>query len=338
MFTAMGTRKAPAILCQELIDIIVDYNHSDHATLISCSLTSHLFLPSSRFHLFSRLCLRPSQWTPFFDLLESSLSTITHVQFIKIDFERGGPELLSILTRLQGLRLHSLLLANMQIRQHTDFEWELTGFVGLKKLIIKRSVFSTPSNMFHIISKFSSVEHLFICQTDYTGDIATSDHHAVTRNSIPLSWRTFELHCWSDCAGVLTWLTVQPDILALRTVVLTGLMVANWKPVGNLLRALGARLEYLELQLAFDSTIEHSMSTRRDISVYHNICLHFLTILYQMTSRSVSIYLSTIVCNASTSSYQISSACCAAFKQLVAMLSPALRSFSLKLGHHLCAK
>ncbi|KIP02383.1 hypothetical protein PHLGIDRAFT_79196, partial [Phlebiopsis gigantea 11061_1 CR5-6] len=42
-------------LAQELVDHIIDFLHNDPATLRSCTLVAHTWLPSSRFHLFSRV-------------------------------------------------------------------------------------------------------------------------------------------------------------------------------------------------------------------------------------------------------------------------------------------
>ena len=79
----MRARKQLLVLCQELIDIIVDYAHNDFGTLLNCSLASRVFLPSSRFHLFKRRRLRFSQWAHFFDLIKSPLSTITRIRTIR---------------------------------------------------------------------------------------------------------------------------------------------------------------------------------------------------------------------------------------------------------------
>lgn len=42
---------------QELIDLIIDFNHGDKQTLRACSLTSRAFVAPSQFHLFSRIKL-----------------------------------------------------------------------------------------------------------------------------------------------------------------------------------------------------------------------------------------------------------------------------------------
>jgi hypothetical protein len=46
------------MLPQELIDQIIDHVHDDLLTLRACSLVSHAWLPTSRFHLFAKVSLK----------------------------------------------------------------------------------------------------------------------------------------------------------------------------------------------------------------------------------------------------------------------------------------
>jgi len=194
--TSTGKR---LFLSQELIDIIVDHTHNDRSTLLNCSLASRLFLSSSRFHLFERLHLQFPRWAHFFDLLESPLSTIAHVRFIRLDFEDNDTDLFAITTRLHGLRLHSLSLANMRIEQCIDLDGEIIGFGDLKQLTVTRGYFPNPSHMFDIMSKFKCVEHLCLRLPSFNRNLAgtSADHHlSVTHSSTVLFWRILELHCW----------------------------------------------------------------------------------------------------------------------------------------------
>ena len=241
------------LLSPELIDIIVDYAHDDFDTLLNYSLASRLFLPSSRFHLFEWLDLKSSQWAEFFDLLDSPLSTITHIQSINLDFEGKMPDLLSIVTRLHGFGLHSITLDNMRIEQPINLDWEIIELVGLRKLSIERGNFSDPSHTFDIISRFKNVEHLCLHFCIFHGLADTSadiPHHPIRNSTVPF-WKIFELHVWDkNCYyETFSWLTVQPDISALETVVLTGFSPEDFVVVGNFLRVLGPQLKYLELQL-----------------------------------------------------------------------------------------
>jgi hypothetical protein len=248
----MATRKRP-VLSPELIDLIVDFAHDDRSILLNCSLVSGVFLLSSRFHLFERLHLRHLQWTHFFNLLESPLSTITHIRYMILDFEYNHADLHSIFIRLQGLGLHSILLARMQIENSINLDWDITGFTGLKTLTITRGYFPNPSYMFDIALKFKSVEHLRILQPNFNRTLARTSapdrHLSVTCNfTVPL-WRILELHFWAPASETFIWLTMQPGLLALQNIAMTGLYSEDFVSAGKFLRSLGPRLNYLELQL-----------------------------------------------------------------------------------------
>lgn len=49
---------APVRLPQELVDAILDYLHDENKTMRSCALVCHAWLPSSRNHLFAKICLK----------------------------------------------------------------------------------------------------------------------------------------------------------------------------------------------------------------------------------------------------------------------------------------
>ena len=246
--TVMGTSKP--VLSPELIDVIVDFSHKDRRVLLNCGLVSGVFLLSSRFHLFEKLHLRHSQWTSFFNLLESPLSTITHIRHMILDFENNCVDLLSIFIRLQGLGLCSLWLARMRIEDCIDSDREITGFTGLKKLTITRGNFRNASHMFDIASKFKSVEHLRIVSPNLNLTSSTPDRHLpVTHSSTVLLWKILELHFWAPASQAFIWLTMQPDLPTLQHIAMTGLYPQDFASAGKFLRYLGRQLIYLELQL-----------------------------------------------------------------------------------------
>lgn len=241
-------------LCQELIDVIVDYAHNDFDTLLSCSLASRHFVPSSRYHLFERMRLLSSQWTDFFDIIESPLSTITRVRIARADFKNQSQDLRSIMTRLQNLRPHSLSLANIQLEQSLDLCWETTGFSDLTRLTIIRSLFSNPFHLIDMISRLGALKHLCLFHLYFHSSKTVEpssgyDHHIMGRKpTVPLL-RTFELHFSSCVPEILALTQTQLDISALHTVALTPLYSKSLAPVGKFLRVLGPLLIHLELQL-----------------------------------------------------------------------------------------
>lgn len=63
----------------EIIDFIIDHLHTDQLSLFACSLTCRTWLPSTRYHLFSRVILRGRNIASFSELLEYPLNNIAFV-------------------------------------------------------------------------------------------------------------------------------------------------------------------------------------------------------------------------------------------------------------------
>ncbi|KIM76156.1 hypothetical protein PILCRDRAFT_656109 [Piloderma croceum F 1598] len=288
----MDTRKRP-VLSPELIDLIVDFVHDDRSILLNCSLVSGVLLLSSRFHLFERLHLRHLQWTHFFNLLESPLSTITHIRYMILDFEYNHADLHSIFIRLQGLGLHSILLARMQIENSINLDWDITGFTGLKSLTITRGYFPDPSYMFDIALKFKSVEHLRISHPNFNPALARTSapdrHLPVTRNSTVPLWRILELHFWAPASAPETfiWLTMQPGLLALQNIAMTGLYSEDFVSAGKYLRYLGPQLNYLEMQLPPTPLEQDSdLSLNNSLQQIHIILPDFVGVMRRIDATS----------------------------------------------------
>ena len=56
-YTAMASIDVDLSVPQELIDTIIDHLHDDPPSLLACGLATKKWLPSSRYHLFSRVAL-----------------------------------------------------------------------------------------------------------------------------------------------------------------------------------------------------------------------------------------------------------------------------------------
>lgn len=63
----------------ELVDSVIDYNHDDPKTLINCSLVNKQWIPSSRFHLFSKVKISHTDAREFIQLLTSPYCTFLAV-------------------------------------------------------------------------------------------------------------------------------------------------------------------------------------------------------------------------------------------------------------------
>src|SRR5262245_31431042 len=77
-----------SLLAQELSDNIIDHLHDDKPTLRRCGLVCRSWLPSSRFHLFSTICLRYYNIGTALTILCAHNSTISpYVR--QLDMEEG---------------------------------------------------------------------------------------------------------------------------------------------------------------------------------------------------------------------------------------------------------
>jgi len=103
---------------------------------------------------------------------------------------------------------------------------------------------------------FKSVEHLrlrlpsfkrYLLPRNIPADIPDC---SMACNATVSVWRTFELVYWHTAWETLSWLTPQPGIAMIQTVVLTRLELEDFDAAGKFFRALGPQLKYLELQLA----------------------------------------------------------------------------------------
>jgi hypothetical protein len=72
----------------ELVDIVIDFLHSDDETLEVCSLVCRNWLPASRFHLFGTVRVKWSNVLSFVELLAAPSSTIANnVHTLRIPLE-----------------------------------------------------------------------------------------------------------------------------------------------------------------------------------------------------------------------------------------------------------
>ncbi|KAF9467318.1 hypothetical protein BDZ94DRAFT_1295084 [Collybia nuda] len=119
---------ASSLLPQELIDICIDFLHSDIESLTSCSLVCWNWVPAARFHLFSfvelfesisgainrRHCRYPSNVLPFIELLASPHNTIApyiHGASLKLRVrkDRDAPGMLIDALSNAGVKLTKLI-------------------------------------------------------------------------------------------------------------------------------------------------------------------------------------------------------------------------------------
>jgi len=156
-----------ATLPPELTDHIIDFLHDDRKTLLSCSLVSKIWLPSSRYHLFGSLDIysKERQDSLIRLLKNSPASTIpnhVHTFSIVTDQRSDIPNSFdTIAPYLDRLPVRSLTLKGHQWRPiNKEHEKDvLKWFSGIRELETRLG-FSCSEHFFRLISSFCSLEKL----------------------------------------------------------------------------------------------------------------------------------------------------------------------------------
>lgn len=85
------------ILPNELLDRIVDFNHDDKETLLTCSLLCSRFLPSSRYHLFNSFTIRMTRYYNDEDDPPELSFAEPYVETLNIDWDYFRPDFFEFL-------------------------------------------------------------------------------------------------------------------------------------------------------------------------------------------------------------------------------------------------
>ncbi|KAH9475884.1 hypothetical protein JR316_0011445 [Psilocybe cubensis] len=142
----------------ELVDSIIDHNHSDPPTLMACALVSNNWVPSSRYHLFSTVAISHTNAREFIELLSSPLCTIsTAVQGMDVQFVPGSQRWFAEFTRrmnsLNKITIQSLGIlgsGNTVIREEVQ--------TAIPALAPQTKIFNVgPSVIFGTFSQFAKL-------------------------------------------------------------------------------------------------------------------------------------------------------------------------------------
>ncbi|KAJ7664687.1 hypothetical protein B0H17DRAFT_299047 [Mycena rosella] len=95
----------------ELVDLLLDFVHSDSTTLSACTLVCRYWLPSARFHLLSQLALDSASVESFLDDLDDidtgSLGNVTSLRIEGLDLSTAPVALPHAFPNLQSLCLEA---------------------------------------------------------------------------------------------------------------------------------------------------------------------------------------------------------------------------------------
>ena len=157
----------------EVIDIILDFLHSDKVTLTACSLTSTAWRPTSQYHLFHEIEFTPPDFQSFLDdadNLKSNIPTLVRRLIIRASgswtiaamrIKLIKPNVSHLTKYLQGLE--SLILYDIHWNAiSTEVKQLLSCPKNLKTLELRHVGFESVRETIMFICSFPSLENLYI--------------------------------------------------------------------------------------------------------------------------------------------------------------------------------
>lgn len=261
-------------LPQELMDYILDFIHSDGATLRTCTLVARSWLPSSRRHLFSRVELPESRFSAFLAFAQTCAFGPQYVEDLILNGKQPQQDMsqrtatspaflrsvLPCLPRLKSLMLFMTLLREGEA-DHAPGDLATFPFSApaLKKLTMYYCGASESENFVHlarILGLFSSIDRLYLrfegfgAKTDppsVAGELADTPPAVLaalpTLRSLVIDDNAFRTSLY------LTIFAPTASSGALRTLEVQSRHPWDLSALGGLLRAASGHLTRLSLDL-----------------------------------------------------------------------------------------
>jgi hypothetical protein len=247
-----GTKIPP-----EIFDIVIDHLHNDLDALKVCSLVCKSWLPSSRYHLFRSLVVKPSRAKLFGQVLRPQLSTLpNHVFHLTIGQlgdsyftpQRNLIRLIPRLSSMQSLKIHRV--------NHASFgEWSTLRFEAVIDLDIVFVKLKTFSELLDLLAAFPSLQMLFLSEISWS-----SSGLVPPPRSFP-NLRVLNVHC-TGTDDILDWLSkgALPSLTAfsVRTRCFSGT---------KFFQAVGMSLHHLKMKMADDRLYEAAEAAEGALSL-----------------------------------------------------------------------
>jgi len=244
----MTVKRLPA----ELTDRIIDHLHSDKRALAMCSLVCKTWLPASRYHSHTEICLTVHNIQSFTELLNSPACTFfghaVDVDISVYDDPDDGPGILSTISyRLFRLNIKSLRLngVNWDIRDE-ELEEVLRCLAAISALEMWEVTFSDPNQFVKFATSFVSLERLSLPGLSFQTDDAA---HIPSFTLSPLL-RFVDLNLSSD----LLWFLLAAQFPPLNHIKLSWITSDDLDAVQALLQFSGPSLHNLFLHFDFDES------------------------------------------------------------------------------------
>lgn len=216
----------PTALPPEIYDIVLGFLHSDKDALQACSLTCKAWLPASRYHLFDKIVLAPSDVLAFLEYVDSSSSTVATI-VRRLVVQRSVYSMMRALRnkhitpRADHLKAHFRGLRSLTLSEvfwgvlPSDIRYTLSELVAVTELNLHRVNFETLHQAVQFISAFPALEHLSFKQWAMQVPDVAMDSYLVTA---PKLAQKYPLRIHIDCLNLdrpksivhmIQWLVVQ---------------------------------------------------------------------------------------------------------------------------------
>jgi len=262
-------------LPHEVVDLIIDFLHNDRHTLATCAIVCRSWLPSSRYHLFSRVDLSLSDIEHFAKLFKRPKSTFpSYIQSLSLAGNASSAQQRAPYvgwTYLEGLdAVDSLYLRHI--------EREALQPLAHSKLL----------SSFHHLTRLD-IAGIFCHSFDDVLDIICTYPHLRELSVSAIWWQvpgsqTFKqdlalpclrtLHLPSPPAPLLEWLLARPSTLDVEALHMRRVPAIQSRLIGLFLRRLGSSLKHLEIgcpnpngnHFTNPPPPSHGMHTRRSLA------------------------------------------------------------------------
>lgn len=266
------------IFAQELVDFMIDFLHDDELTLGACALVCKQFIPSSRFHLFNTVLLRPHRAESFSDLLNSAHVTfLHHLHSVKIDEEIQvfvEPDdhhwddcpsefWLSVFDKLPPLRTVKTLSLGAIKLDKDCYSSLITAFGNITHLMLLSKRFDSRSDAMELLSGFPSMQTLSLANAVIESSGLQSEASNTKTANIDYIYPTLTtLHLqmpshgdnWSKPERSLVYMLMLACPSSLQTLSITVFYEEHLDALSDMLQRIGDGLVNLSLRLSLRLT------------------------------------------------------------------------------------
>ncbi|KAI0926912.1 hypothetical protein AcV5_007584 [Taiwanofungus camphoratus] len=265
----------------EITDRIIDFLWDDAPALYACSLTCRSWTAASRYHLITTL--RIGDRSAFDSLAHfaqhdpRAKEYLDYAREIIIYDSKPRPFAHLVLqsfgrhmSKVRSIRLYNAFWKNMPL--HRTFPMLVAQFVSVSQVYLETCLFHNLSDLKRLVCALPQLEVLFVggSETFFAKPPQFQAYNLRIASSPRLTTLRLSLRYPKDITHICEWLVRTASIRTIRTLDVWG-MGREWhKSLGDLLQAIGANLQHLELP--------HCIVEEEDCDLTHNPSLVSLAI------------------------------------------------------------